>query len=158
MFFVNQTWLPAKDLKLGDSLFAYAAYKIALDSIYTFRTETPTAVYNLEAADNHNYYVSESGVLVHNKDPKIFSKSLVEQADDIVKLNGGNSVTIKTVSGHIRYDLAGKAHGGVPTPHFHMYQKNYFNGMLKSSSKVSKFASPMTQQDIRIVRNYLKRR
>jgi len=54
-FFVNNDWKEAKDLKAGDSLFAYSGYKVALDSIYTFRTETATAVYNLEASGNHNY-------------------------------------------------------------------------------------------------------
>ncbi|MDT3738620.1 MAG: polymorphic toxin-type HINT domain-containing protein [Candidatus Kapabacteria bacterium] len=67
-FFVNNDWKAAKDLKQGDSLFAYSGYKTALDSIYTFRTDTATAVYNLEADGNHNYYVSAGGVLVHNKD------------------------------------------------------------------------------------------
>lgn len=32
----------------------------------TFRTDTATAVYNLEVVGNHNYYVSASKVLVHN--------------------------------------------------------------------------------------------
>jgi hypothetical protein len=51
---------------LVDSLFAYLGYKVTLDSIYTFRTDTATAVYNLETDGNHNYYVSASGVLVQN--------------------------------------------------------------------------------------------
>ena len=54
-FFVNNDWKEANDLKQGDSLFAYSGYKVALDSIYTFRTDTATAVYNLEASGNHNY-------------------------------------------------------------------------------------------------------
>ena len=44
----------------------HSGYKVALDSIFAFRTDTAVAVYNLEASGNHNYYVSESGVLVHN--------------------------------------------------------------------------------------------
>jgi len=47
-------------------LFACAGYKVAIDSIFSFRTDTATAVYNLEVADNSYYYVSASGVLVHN--------------------------------------------------------------------------------------------
>jgi len=65
-FFVNNDWLPAKELKRGDSLFTFSGCKVAIDSIFAFRTDTATAVYNLEASGNHNYYVSASGVLVHN--------------------------------------------------------------------------------------------
>jgi hypothetical protein len=67
-FFVNNDWLPAKELKRGDSLFTFSGCKVAIDSVYTFRTDTATVVYNLEASGNHNYYVSASKVLVHNKD------------------------------------------------------------------------------------------
>jgi len=65
----------AKDLKLGDSLFVYAGYKVAIDSIYAFRNDTATAVYNLEADGNHNYYVSAGGVLVHNCGKELFNFS-----------------------------------------------------------------------------------
>jgi hypothetical protein len=45
-------------------LLAYAGYKLAIDSNFSFSTDTATAVYNLEVAGNSNYYVSASGVLV----------------------------------------------------------------------------------------------
>ncbi|MDT3738630.1 MAG: hypothetical protein RO257_03910 [Candidatus Kapabacteria bacterium] len=45
-----------------------------MDIIYTFRTDTATAVYNLEADGNNNYYVSSGRVLVHNQ----CSQSLVK--------------------------------------------------------------------------------
>ncbi len=40
--------------------------KVKIDSVYRFKTDTATAVYNLEASGNYNYYVSASKVLVHN--------------------------------------------------------------------------------------------
>jgi hypothetical protein len=67
MFFVNNDWIAGKDLKQRDLLFAYSGYKVAIDSIYTFRSYSATAVYNLEADGNYNYYVSTSVVLVHNQ-------------------------------------------------------------------------------------------
>ena len=65
-FFVNNDWVAARELKVGDSLFCFSGEKVKIDSVYKFKTDTATAVYNLEAVKNHNYYVSASKVLVHN--------------------------------------------------------------------------------------------
>lgn len=58
--------MAAWELKAGDSLFCFSGEKVKFDSVYKFKTDTATAVYNLEASGNHNYYVSASKVLVHN--------------------------------------------------------------------------------------------
>jgi hypothetical protein len=47
-------------------LFGFDGKKIAIDGIYSFKTNTATKVYNLEVEGNNDYYVSASGVLVHN--------------------------------------------------------------------------------------------
>ena len=65
-FFVNNVWVAAKDLAVGDSLFVNSGTKEKLGSVYKFKTDTTTAVYNFETEHNHNYYVSASKVLVHN--------------------------------------------------------------------------------------------
>jgi RHS repeat-associated protein len=56
-------------------------------------------------------------------------KSLTEQANELVAQNGGkNSIALRTESLLIRYDLAGRSHGNVPTPHMQFYKKNFHNG------------------------------
>jgi RHS repeat-associated protein len=85
------------------------------------------------------------------------TKTLAQQADELVVLNGKNSLTLRTPSRQIRYDLAGKSHGNVPTPHIQIYNKNFVNGVLKNVSRASKEAIPMTQKDLRLIRKYLER-
>jgi RHS repeat-associated protein len=85
-----------------------------------------------------------------------FTEEGAATVGDLIKLNGGkNSVTIENATQKIRYDLAGKAHGGVPTPHMQIYKKNFVDGVLKSLSRDSKKAIPMMQQDLEFVKKFL---
>jgi len=84
--------------------------------------------------------------------------SLKDQANDLKNEhnNGKNSVAIQTPDKQIRYDLAGKAHNGVETPHFQVYNKNFVNGVMKNKSKATKDPVPFTQKDLRLVRKYFE--
>jgi hypothetical protein len=63
----------------------------------------------------------------------------------------------KQANGQTRYDLEGKYHGGVNTPHKQKYKNNVVNGVVKSSTRASKKAELMDQQDVRTVIRYLER-
>jgi RHS repeat-associated protein len=80
---------------------------------------------------------------------------IARQAKDISSAIGKNSVFIRTTKGAIRFDLVGRVHGKVPTPHLQKYKNNYVDGVLRSVSRDGTEAIPMTQDHIRLVRNYL---
>lgn len=64
-FFINNKWIEAINLKIDDEVMYYdnTYHKIEL---IEKRLQKDT-YYNLEVKDNHNYFVSEKGVLVHNR-------------------------------------------------------------------------------------------
>jgi RHS repeat-associated protein len=83
---------------------------------------------------------------------------LAEQAADLVSLNGGrNRVTIRSPSQQMEVDLAGKAHGGVPTPHTKVSPLNPQAPNQPAFNTRNSPVTPATQQDIRTVRRYLER-
>ncbi|GEM_PF-6727107 len=72
--------------------------------------------------------------------------------------NGRNSVTIENSTGLIRYDLDGKAHANIPTPHKQEYIKNSVNGEVKSISRATKNPAPLTQQDIDLIKLFFNQK
>ncbi|SMC74991.1 DUF6443 domain-containing protein [Pedobacter africanus] len=86
-------------------------------------------------------------------------KTFEEQVDGLVKLNKGkNSVTIRTEKGATHFDLKGAPHKGTPTPHV---QHSYKNVNPKTGqtflNKDRGPATPITQQQIRLIRKFLEK-
>ena len=62
----NKGWVKVKDLKIGDRVKSSNKKPIRITSI---RKENKSViVYNIRVKDNHNYYITHSKLLVHNKD------------------------------------------------------------------------------------------
>ncbi|MET0063685.1 MAG: polymorphic toxin-type HINT domain-containing protein [Candidatus Thiodiazotropha endolucinida] len=63
-FFVNSKWIDAKDLKVDDQLHLTSGRTVNIKSLS--EVIKSATVYNLTVEGNHNYFVGDSGVLVHN--------------------------------------------------------------------------------------------
>ncbi|CAM3831664.1 polymorphic toxin-type HINT domain-containing protein [Flavobacterium branchiophilum] len=63
-FYVSNNWVEAKDLKVGDKLTLKDGSFVLITALK--QLDKTEKVYNFEVAQNHNYYVSELGVLVQN--------------------------------------------------------------------------------------------
>ena len=86
------------------------------------------------------------------------TKSLTDQAADLVSKNGGkHRVTLRSPSQKMEVDLAGKSHGGIPTPHTKVSPSNPMAPKQPAYNTKNSPVRPATQQDIRTVRRYLER-
>ena len=65
---INRGWIPAKDLIKGESVLTSSGEELIVENIETkeCKGRIYTTVYNLTVEDNHNYYVGEDMILVHN--------------------------------------------------------------------------------------------
>ena len=59
-------WTDAVHLRAGDILVLVNGEYVVVEKVQHELLESPVKVYNFQVADYHTYYVSESGVLVHN--------------------------------------------------------------------------------------------
>ena len=100
--FVNSSWIQAKELEKGSNLFSYTGEKIVVDSVFFFRTDAAKSVYNIEVKGNHNYYVSVSKVLVHNKPMQI------GRIKTVLKSNSPIWKSLKKFKGNIKTTGSGK--------------------------------------------------
>ena len=90
----GQGWKKAKFLNAGDMLRDASGNSIEIDAvdITSLSRNQFTIVYNLEIAEFHTYYVSESAILVHNKCVlEMTDDELIDAANQINKAQYGNS-------------------------------------------------------------------
>ncbi len=59
-------WTDAVHLRAGDILVLVNGEYVVVEKVQHELLENPVKVYNFQVEDYHTYYVSESGVLVHN--------------------------------------------------------------------------------------------
>ena len=122
-------WISAGELRVGDVLVTLEGSSLIIDRIYREQLETLETTYNFEVDDFHTYYVSETGLLVHNKcrrgtgDAPDISEpnSVYKKVDD--KLNV-RSIAYYDNQGrqNLRLDFD-HAHAGVK-PHIHVFGYN----------------------------------
>ena len=65
-FWVEDQWVNAKDLREGDVLTLADGTTATITRTYGEQLDEPVIVYNFEVCDFHTYYVTKTGVLVHN--------------------------------------------------------------------------------------------
>jgi len=63
-FYTESGWTPASQLKKGIKVLTLASALLAIDTVFAY--DSLATVYNFEVAEQHNYFVGEEGVLVHN--------------------------------------------------------------------------------------------
>ncbi len=65
-YVVGREWTKAEDVKIGDELLTQDGTKCEVEYV-KIESKGMIDVYNIKVQDNHNYFVSPSNVLVHNK-------------------------------------------------------------------------------------------
>lgn len=66
LIYVAGEWIPAGDINVGQFLFTLSE-NVAVSRVVKSTVEVK--VYNLTVDGNHNYFVGENGILVHNESP-----------------------------------------------------------------------------------------
>jgi len=59
-------WTKAVDLNVGDALVLFNNQQADVEKIWCEKLDEPITVYNFQVEDYHTYFVTESGILVHN--------------------------------------------------------------------------------------------
>ncbi|MCI9110633.1 MAG: hypothetical protein HFH47_02330 [Bacilli bacterium] len=62
--YVNGQWVLSSEIKIGDKMLDCDGHDIVVENVET--SHSCEKVYNFEVEDNHNYFVTDLNVLVHN--------------------------------------------------------------------------------------------
>ena len=95
---MDDGWVAAEDLEVGDEVATADGESETVDDIVRNILEEPVTVYNFAVMDNHNYFVGENKLLVHNtcvKNPKVSETKLekaIEKHADAVRADAYDGV------------------------------------------------------------------
>ncbi len=80
-YIIGKGWVKVKDLKAGDELQSSVKEKsVKITSVIL--QERSVMVYNIEVGKNHNYFVSDDKILVHNKSIEDFEEEPVSEEEN----------------------------------------------------------------------------
>ena len=139
---IDKGWMNAEELEVGDKLLRNDNSISIVKSICTETLTEGKNVYNFEVADYHTYFVSDLGILVHNKCAQDFAKKNAKQIEKIYKLKKGEFH--RNIKPYILKD-AGKALNKVGrNPDIYLSS----TGQIKLVSTVRKGVSVVTNLNI----------
>jgi hypothetical protein len=124
-------WICANSLENGDPLETYAGDPRRIGLIKRGARETETEVYNIEVEEWHTYYVSDLGVLVHNKPVRVVYNSIKESPNYPRGFRTARNGTTKNTvtNAHLVSDLRGIEPGA--------WKKVYKDGYDAQGNQVS---------------------
>ncbi len=67
LYIIDKGWVRAYDLKVNDKMLDSNGKEIIVTKIEHKKYNKPIKTYNLSVHGNHNYFVTDIQVLVHNK-------------------------------------------------------------------------------------------
>ncbi|KAA2215630.1 polymorphic toxin-type HINT domain-containing protein [Chryseobacterium sediminis] len=82
-FYIGAKWVKASDIKPGNLLSNYKGEYIQVTSIK--KVKKLNYVYNFIVEDNHNYFVTNSSILVHNGGPCDIAWKKVMNSKEVIK-------------------------------------------------------------------------
>ena len=88
-------WTDAVHLRAGDILVLVNGEYVVVEKVQHELLESPVKVYNFQVEDYHTYYVSDSGVLVHNACGRAGKQARLRELADDDKLSTALRAEIK---------------------------------------------------------------
>ena len=102
-------WTEAVQLRAGDILVLVNGEYVVVEWVQHELLESPVKVYNFQVEDYHTYYVSESGVLVHNTCPNPNGKKGSQAHQDTIQEIGND---LKSQGYDVKYEYRVDTTGG----------------------------------------------
>ena len=104
-------WLRAADLRAGDVLYLLDGSSAIVESVEQILLDVPVTVYNFEVEHFHSYFVSPSGLLVHNTCPDENQKIIQKWGKDYKKTGISENDAMALWELAVEYNVPGHAPG-----------------------------------------------